>query len=71
MSFGIFFLNSVFFSGAVRNEHAGHGLEPQEERYPFSRKGGGKEKSWASCGDHACYLPSCRDNSHLEDKNLE
>lgn len=55
----------------MRNEHTGNGLEPQRESYPFCRRGGGKEKVWASGGDHICYLPSHRDNSCSEDKNLD
>lgn len=60
-----------FFSGAARKEHGGHGLEPQGQSCPFCRRGSGKEKVWALGGGNVCYLPSRRDNSRSEDKNLD
>ena len=49
----------------------GHRLEPQGESYPSCRRGSRKEKAWAMGRDHVCYLPSRRDNSRSEDKNLD
>lgn len=52
----------------MRKEHAGHGLEAQGKD---SISAGGEERAWALDGEHVFYLPSCRNNSHSEDKNLD